>query len=825
MSCKLLLLDRCHYFCIVLAVVTVGVSVRVNLYAQDASEVSYASDVLPILQAKCFRCHNGQRSEGGLRLDLKNAALKGGDSGHAFIPGNSDQSLLLQRINSDDEFERMPQEAAKLTGNEIRLLTQWIREGAKGLHDVKQSEHWAFQMITDSAILPVKDQSWPRSPMDYFVLAMLEQEGLRPAPRALDYQLIRRLSFDLLGMPPTVEEVKAFETNSDPDAYQQLVERLLSDPRFGERWGRHWLDLARYADSSGYEADRPRKIWHYRDWVIRAMNQDKPITKFVIEQIGGDLLPQATEENRVASGFHCNAMLDGGVREQAVLDRVNSTGAVFLGLTLECAQCHDHKTDPVTQKEYYQLFAFFHGASAVPLDLSPPELKNRIAQINQQVAVSNEQIAKIDVMIKDNLEKLVASALTEKEKIEAGILTLLKVPAADRSEAEIRQLELYFQSKNTERIALIAKRDELQSQQPEPETTLVFAQDNRKTHLFVRGNPRQLGEEVQSNTPAFLHEIKREEQQSEYPDRVSLGEWIVARENPLFARVMANRIWLRLMGKAIVESEDDFGVQTARPRNLLLLDHLATLIQQQDSFKSVIRSIVLSATYQQSSDFSDREDGNEGLFQGQQRFRLEVEVLRDNALAVAGLLENQIGGPSVFPPQQNGILDFRATPATWIESQGADRYRRGMYTYIWRLTPHPMTAIFDGPELTTSCTRRTSSNVALQALALLNDPLFVEAAQAFAKQLLLACQSEEERIEFLFSRTLNRQGTQEEISIVRKLLAEQLIFFNQDTIAAKLAMGAYGLDQSQRDISPSEQAAWVAVCRAIMNLDEFIMRE
>ncbi len=819
------MLDKCPYFCIVLAVVAVGLSARVNLSAQDGSEVSYDSEVLPILQARCFRCHNGQRSEGGLRLDLKDAAIKGGDSGHAFIPGNSDQSLLLQRINSEDEFERMPQEAAKLTGNEIQLLTQWIRQGAKGLRDVKQSEHWAFQPIADPAVLPVREQSWPRSPIDTFVLAKLEQEGLRPAPRALDYQLIRRLSFDLLGVPPTVEEVKAFETNSDPDAYQQLVDRLLSDPRLGERWGRHWLDLARYADSSGYELDRPRKIWHYRDWVIRAMNQDKPITKFVIEQIGGDLLPRATDENRVASGFHCNAMLDGGVREQAVLDRVNSTGAVFLGLTLECAQCHDHKTDPVTQKEYYQLFAFFHGASAVPMDLSPPELKNRIARINQQLAVSNEQIAKIDMTIKDNLEKLVASALTKQEEIEATVLTLLKVPAADRSEAEITQLEYYFQSKNAERIALIVKRDEIQSQKPELDTTLVFAQDNRKTHMFVRGNPRQLGEEVQSDTPAFLHQIKWEHQQKEAPDRVALGEWIVARENPLFARVLANRIWMRLMGQAIVESEDDFGVQTARPGNLLLLDHLATLIQQQDSFKSVIRSIVLSATYQQSSDFSYREDGHEGLFQGQQRIRLEVEVLRDNALSVAGLLENPIGGPSVFPPQQDGILDFRATPATWVESQGADRYRRGMYTYIWRLTPHPMTTIFDGPELTTSCTRRTSSNVALQSLALLNDPLFVEAAQAFAKQLLLASESEEKRIEFLFSKALNRQGTQEERSIVRKLLAEQLIFFKQDTIAAKRAIGAYGLDHSQTKLSHSEQAAWVAVCRAIMNLDEFITRE
>ena len=816
------MLNRKVYLGLALLAFSVSVPSCPHVLAQ---EVSYDTDVLPILQAKCFRCHNGRRSEGGLQLDLKEAALQGGDSGLAIIPGLAEKSLVLQRVNSEDEFERMPQEAAKLRQEEIQVLTNWIKQGARGLRDVKRTEHWAFQPIIAPAVPPVKDPHWSRNRTDHFVLAMLEGNGLKPTPRALNYQLIRRLSFDLLGVPPTPDEVATFLSDASHNAYEQLVEKLLTDPRFGERWGRHWLDLARYADSGGYEADLPRKIWRYRDWVIRAFNHDKPITEFVIEQIGGDLLPQATEENRIASGFHCNAMLDGGVREQAVLDRVNSTGAVFLGLTLECAQCHDHKTDPVSQKEYYQLYAFFHGASAVPLDLSSPELKNRIAKITQQVAVSNQQIAKIDALIKENLDELAVSTLAKTDEIGPDILTLLKVSSADRSEADVNQLESYFQSKNDERIALIAKRDKLQSQQPEPDTTLVLAQDNRKTHIFVRGNPRQLGEEVESGTPRFLHDIQQPSQPTTFPDRVSLGQWIVASENPLFARVMANRIWLRLMGKAIVESEDDFGVQTTRPRHWLLLDHLATVLQEEDSFKGIVRAIVLSNSYQQSSHFSYRQDGNEALFQGQQRFRLEVEILRDNALAVAGLLENQIGGPSVFPPQQDGILDFRATPATWTESEGADRYRRGMYTYIWRLTPHPMTAIFDGPELTTSCTRRTSSNVALQSLALLNDPLFVEAAQAFAKRVLLAHPDQEKRIEVLFRWTLNRAGTPQEKSIVRNLLIQQRTFFSGDPTAAKFAMGEYGLEENPHNISQSEQAAWVAVCRAIMNLDEFIMRE
>jgi len=519
-----------------------------HLIAQD---VTFDNQVLPILQAKCFRCHNQQRVEGGLQLDLKETALKGGDSGLAIVPGQPAHSLLLQRIKSNDEFERMPQEAARLSNDEISVLTQWVEQGANGLRDVKQTEHWAFKPIRNPELLPVNDRTWPLNSVDHFVLALLEQANLNPAPRAPNHQLIRRLFFDLLGVPPTVVEVAEFESDTSPDAYEQLVERLLADPKFGERWGRHWLDLARYADSGGYEADLPRKIWHYRDWVIEAMNHDKPITKFVIEQIGGDLLPDATVENRVASGFHCNAMLDGGVREQAVLDRVNSTGAVFLGLTLECAQCHDHKTDPISQKEYYQLYSFFHGASAVPLDLSPQELKDRIAEIDQQIASLNEQIAKVDQTIQDSLDELVQSEIKKREVVDRAILALLEIPAEDRSEADISQLVSFFQSADQQRNMLKLRLEEIEKQRPEPETTLVLSQDNRKTHIFVRGDPRQLGEEVTAGTPAFLHSIQNNSLSEQNQNRETLGEWIVARENPLFARVMANRIWLRLMGKAI----------------------------------------------------------------------------------------------------------------------------------------------------------------------------------------------------------------------------------------------------------------------------------
>lgn len=789
-----------------------------------AVDVSFDKDVLPIMQAKCFRCHNQQRAEGSLRLDLKASVLQGGDSGPALIASNAEDSLILHRIQASDASIRMPLDAARLSAQEIKTLRSWIDLGAPGLRDVDQTDHWAFIKISRPGLPNVQNPDWAQNAIDRFVLSMAERQGVMPAPAASRRTLIRRLTFDLLGVPPSMEEVSAFESADGSNAYEQLVERLLSDPRFGERWGRHWLDLARYADSSGYEADRPRKIWHYRDWVIDALNQDQPVSEFVIEQFGGDLLPQPTDESRVATGFHCNAMLDPGVRHEAVLDRVNVTGSVFLGLTLGCAQCHDHKTDPVTQKEYYQLYAFFNGASAYPLDLSSEELKEQRQKLNDQITEINQQITAIDQQIKDELNRLVEQQVQDLSGVAEGVVKLLQIPADQRGEPEIAQLEAFFQGQNEDRKQLVSKQGDLQKSMPEADTSLVFAQDNRATHLFVRGDHRQPGEKVVTAGPAFLPLLEWDSQTHERPTRLDLGRWIVSDENPLFARVTVNRIWMRLMGNAIVESENDFGVQTARPSHFALLDYLASTLQEEDSFKQLIREIVLSATYQQSSHYQYLQADKEGLFLSQRRLRLEVETLRDNALSVAGLLERQIGGPSVFPAQPDGILDFRATPATWVESTGANRYRRGMYTYIWRLTPHPMMTLFDGPEMTTACTRRNRSNIAVQSLALLNDPVFVESAQALARRIVESAPTPQQRIEALFHFTLNRQPKEQEVSVIEGLLRHQTELFSKDTALAQLAIGKYPVT-TENLITHPEHAAWVAVCRTMMNLDEFIMRE
>jgi hypothetical protein len=386
---------------------------------------------------------------------------------------------------------------------------------------------------------------------------------------------------------------------------------------------------------------------------------------------------------------------------------------------------------------------------------------------------------------------------------------------------DLKQLVTFFRLEHAEHKRLLESKPELLEGLPEADTTLVMTHSPQPTHLFVRGDHTQRGEQMESGVPAFLHPLQWEKENRAHPNRADLGRWIVDRQNPLFARVTANRFWMRLFGRPIVEPENDFGVQTPRPRHHQLLDELAHQLQETNSIKQFVRMLVTSATYQQSSDFNFRRDIPGGLFLGQQRLRLEAEILRDNALAASGLLVSQVGGQSVFPYQPEGILAFRATPATWTESSGADRYRRGMYTHIWRLTPHPMFTLFDGPGMTTSCTRRTRSNVAVQALSLLNDPTFVEAAQAMGARLIEEAQSDEKRIGRLFVLCLGRRPSKQEHQLVSQLYTDQLAIFRKDKELTVAAVGAYHC----ADVDLTTQAAWVAVSRAIMNLDEFITRE
>jgi hypothetical protein len=787
-----------------------------------ADRVDFETEVLPLLQAHCFRCHGSQKQEGGLRLDRREALLAGGDSGPALDLEDPADSLILIRIQSADETIRMPQQSRKLLKHELEILQRWISDGGNGLRDVDDRvDHWAFQPIRSPRPPDTGDSSWPENAIDSFVWQQLRLHDLQPAPAADKHVLVRRLFLDLLGIPPTPDQLQLFLTDSSPDAYTRLVDSVLASPQFGERWGRHWLDLARYADSAGYEADVPRTIWRFRDWVIGSLNQDKPLDQFVIEQLGGDLLPAASIDAQLATGFHCNAMKDNGVRHESVFDRVNTTGAVFLGLTLECGQCHDHKTDPLTQREYYQLYAFFNSSQITPLDLSSDDIKQQRAVLQTQIAEIDKQLAETVKKIEQNLDQQIADRSLLREGLTDAILALFEIPADKRSKSDLTQLLTFFRLEDNRHKQLSESRDKLLEALPAADTSLALVESPQPTHLFIRGDHTQPGDLVEASTPAFLPPLEWDRAKRPQPNRADFGRWLVDHKNPLFARVTANRFWMRLFGAAIVEPENDFGIQTPRPRHYQLLNFLAAELQQTNSIKSFVRLLVTSASYRQSSQLQNRGGVPAGLFAGQQRLRLEAELLRDNALASSGLLVNQIGGPSVFPYQPEGILNFRATPASWTESTGANRYRRGMYTHIWRLTPHPMYTLFDGPELTTTCTRRTRSNVAVQALGLLNDPSFVECAQALAARLLVEAAGNEQRLDRLFVLCLGRQPTAEERELVMQLFIEQLQIFIADK---QLAIAAVG-DHTLANADLSTQAAWAAVSRAIMNLDEFVTRE
>ena len=700
--------------------------------------IDYRRDIQPILAGACFRCHGPDEQEGGLRLDVKQRFLQGGDSGPVVEPGKSE---LIRRITSTDDDERMPPEGKPLSEKQIALLRKWIAAGAKGIPEEigkpRESKHWAFRPIVRPAPPAVGNYDWVRNPIDRFVLANLERRQVKPSSAAVRETLIRRLSLDLVGLPPSWKRVEEFKADKRPDAYERLVDELLASPHYGERWGRHWLDLARYADSTGYEADKPREIWPYRDWVIAALNRNMPFDQFVIEQIAGDLLPGATTERVIATGFHCNAILDPGVRWESIIDRVNTTGTVFLGLTLGCAQCHSHKTDPVTQREFFQLYAFFNDATVDTMELS----------------------------------------------LTGG-----------------------------------AKKDGKKT------NTLVMKQTPQPTHIFVRGDPAQPGQKVIAGVPAFLHDLRPQEKAA--PNRLDLARWLVSAENPLTARVTVNRIWQRYFGLGLVETESDFGRQTARPLHADLLDYLADEFRFGGwDLKRLHRVIVTSASYQQSSDVRRdllTVDPRNQFLARQRRLRLEAEIIRDVSLVAGGLLSRKVGGPSVFPYQPEGILQNRATPAEWKLSEGEDRYRRGMYTWVWRLTQHPHFPLFDAPDGITACTRRDRSNVPVQALTLLNDPTFVECAQALAMRTLSgSAMTDEQRIGFVFQTSLSRAPQPAELEIVKTLLAKQRKSFAENPAEAQQVVGS----QPQAGVTITERAVWIVVCRAILNLDEFITRE
>ncbi len=821
-------------------VLLVGAAADTNA-DDDARPVDYLRDVKPILAAQCSKCHGDENQENGLRLDSAKMAIKGGDSGPAVVMGKAAESLLVKALRGEGGLAKMPPKGPGLSEQQIAVIEKWINQGAKFPKDelaALRASHWAFQAPLRPRLPSVQNAAWPRTAIDYFILARLDDEGLRPSPPADRATLIRRLSLDLRGIPPSVEEVEQFVGDERPDAYESLIDRLLASPMYGERWGRHWLDAARYADSNGFTRDFGREIWKYREWVIAAVNDDMPFDQFTVEQFAGDMLPDASLDQLIATGFHRNTLIneEGGTdqeqfRVDAVADRVATTGVVFLGLTLECARCHEHKYDPISQREYYQVFAFLNNCDEPQVDAPAAwqveegwldrraEMRKRIDGFEKKLADSEPEVLAKQLA----WEKTITPE--QRSKLPGPLQAALDKTQDERDDEQKKLVRDHFKTTDEARAAFPAIDEiaRLRDSEPKIPTTMVMRQRSspRETHVHRRGNFLDPGSKVEPTVPAVLHALKPA---SEQPNRLDFARWLVDPQNPLTPRVILNRHWQHFFGRGIVETENDFGTQGTPPSHPKLLDWLADeFVRRGWNVKEMHRLIVTSAVYRQSSRLTSEllaVDPQNKWLARQSRVRLEAEIVRDAALAASGLLTTTIGGPSVFPPQPEGVFDFTQDPKPWKTETGGDRYRRGMYTHFWRSSPYPALMAFDAPDANTTCTRRVRSNTPLQALVAANDVTFVECAQSLADRLLAqADKSDSERIRLAFRICMSREPDER---VVGRLLQ---FVENQRASFAANAQAAGDSSTSNPDDISVERLTWTALSRVLLNLDEFITRE
>jgi hypothetical protein len=805
-------------------------------------------------------CHNERLAQNGLRLDDPAKLQEGGYSGPVLVPGKSAESKLFARISSTKKGFMMPPAGAPLTPGEIEIVKSWIDGGAQlpkaasAVSSAKpvQSDHWAFKPVRQPQPPAVSRPDWPKNPIDRFVLARLEREKIAPSPEAPKTTLIRRASLDIIGLPPTPAEVRAFLADQRPDAYERLVDRLLSSEHYGEQRARAWLDLARYADSDGYEKDQVRPYaWRWRNYVIDSFNQDKPFDRFTIEQMAGDLLPGAKTEQLVATGFHRNALTnrEGGTdpkesRFEQLVNRTNTFSTVWLGLTYGCAQCHDHKYDPISQRNYYELFAFFNQAEGVDIDAPMPGEFGPWMRSRPQYLKDREHLNRVydAEALQDEWESYIRKAMDNPGRdMEWDFAVANGRPMFDRFEEVIRTPKEQRTPRDRERLfywfinnpgpvkdherdrqkvaALREMRQRLQQiDAAAPKLTqaaVIHELDGPvETHIAVKGDYRERGVKVTPAVPAVLPPLPA----GAPGNRLTLARWLVGRDNPLTARVAVNRLWQEFFGRGIVRTSEDFGTQGDRPTHPELLDWLAAeFVEQGWSVKKMVRLMVTSATYRQSSntrpELAERDPENT-LLARQSRVRLPAEALRDSALRASGLLNPAVGGPSVHPPQPAGVAELvYAGSFKWKEDEGPARYRRGLYIHYQRTAPYPMLANFDAPDANVACSRRRRSNSPLQALNLLNDPVFYEAAQAMALRVLDEAEPGK-RIDYAFELALGRSPAARERQRLQRLLDEQ-----STLLAANERQAASLLPLRPKD------AAWVVASRVLLNLDEFITRE
>jgi mono/diheme cytochrome c family protein len=991
---------------------------------------SQFSEVQAIFQAHCYQCHAGSRPQAQLRLDAKAGALKGGLSGPIIQAGSADKSRLMHRVLGLHGERQMPLGGNPLTEKQTTVLKDWINAGAVWPDDAKDvtlQKHWSYVKPAKPTMAKVSQPAWVKNPIDAFILARLDREKLTPSAEASKVQLIRRLSLDLIGLPPSLKEVEEFVKDQSADAYEKQVDRLLASPHYGEKWARWWLDLARYADTHGFEKDDRRVAWMYRDWVIHALNKNQRFDEFSIEQIAGDMLPNATNEQRIATGFHRNTQFneEGGVDPaeahwDILVDRASTTSTVWLGSTMACAQCHNHKFDPFTQKEFYQMIAFFNnskyeavtnGDTSIKwieskLELPTAEQDAKRRTINDELAKLKTKLATHTPTLESEMQqwmqfqagtpslfetlsptkvtatggsellpqpdggifasganpqsesyllefKTAKSAMsairlealpdarlprggpgrdvygnatitdlvleiaptqnpTQWQKVEkfelktdAGSVRkpnkdnpalwfidasreevrlarqLLLIPAkplgfpggtllrlslgfhadvqkqglgklrvsvttvltpertvevrhslrpllsnsAKWTPTDRKRLEEFFRT-----VAPSLKVDRLRSEELRKQlndlgmaTALVMAEaspyEKPMADIRLRGSFLSKGERVFASTPAVFHPFPEDY----LPNRLGLARWLMSKENPITARVTVNRIWDSYFGRGLVETSEDFGSQGSKPSHPELLDWLATeFVDSGWDLKKLHQTIVLSATYRQSSAVTpmlqERDPDNRWLARAP-RYRLDAEGIRDTALSISGLLSSKVGGPSVFPYQPDGVWDVPYSSLSWQTSKGEDRYRRGVYTFIRRTSPYPTMANFDGPSREICTVRRTRTNTPLQALNLLNDPAFFEAAQAFARRIEkeVPGSSTQNKVQHAFLLATQRMPTTAELKSLTEWFATERAAFQQKPAEAIRVTGTKQAD--------AELAALTLLANSLLNLDEVITRD
>lgn len=830
-------------------------------------KIDYSRDIRPILANHCWSCHgpDDKTREGELRLDSRAAALARRKQGNpAIVPGDPAGSALIGRIEAADAAQRMPPPEAKepLDDRQKELLRRWIEQGADF------NRHWAFVPPRRPPVPDIpaaKDDI--QSPIDAFVSAKRRAVGLAASPRADKSTLIRRVTLDLTGLPPTLDEVDTFLADTSPGAYEKLVERLLASPRYGEKMANLWLDLARFGDTSGYEYDSTRQMWMWRDWVINACNRNLPFDEFTIQQLAGDLLPNATTEHKIASGFNRNTRFNeenGSDPEEFVVrytvDRTNTLGQVWLGMTLGCAECHSHKYDPISQKEFYQLYAFFtgikepmvsgnHNLSLPPLlEMPRPEQLKELDYVKKdlagfQVAI-DAQLANFSYIDWSRLyEQQPLLSQTAWEKVAessntapADVKAALRMPVASRTDAQKKILRDYyvrfvfagardvFDPLNKKIDELVARQKKIAEAIPYTLISEELARP-RDAYVLIRGDFQKRGEKVEREVPGIFPPLREDAPRN----RLGLATWLVSPEHPLTARVAVNRLWAQMFGVGLVRSIGDFGTQGELPSHPELFDWLAgEYVASGWDTKAMLRQMALSATYRQSSDFpvqSSDVDPHNRLLSRAARFRHHAEQVRDNALAVAGLLGDRIGGPPVMPYQPMDFYKGKFERWQWTVSPGDDAYRRGLYTFWRRTSLYPMFALFDAPSREECTVLRSRTNTPLQALVTLNDPTFVEAAAALAQRVLTeGPASLEGRIDFAFRVALARQPDEQELRIMQTHYQRLLTRYQQDPKAAAEMVKASQRSGSEK-LEVVEHAAWTGLANLLLNLDETLTRE